>query len=86
MPKSAEAGFESFARSNPAAGRGWLRDNPALTAHGLGERVDDYCATAYVYCRDAQPVPRLDLASATADIARRPFEKKSDTEQMLGVV
>ncbi len=85
LPKSAEAGFESFARANPTAGRGWLRDNPALAAHGLGERVDDYCATAYVYCRDAQPVPRLDLASATADIARRPFERKSDTEQMLGV-
>ena len=85
LPKSAEADFESFATANPAAGRGWLRDNPALAAHGLGERVDDYCATAYVYCRDAQPVPRLDLASATADIARRPFEKKSDTEQMLGV-
>lgn len=85
LPKSAEAGFESFARANPAAGRGWLRDNPALAAHGLGERVDDYCATAYVYCRDAQAVPRLDLASATADIARRPFEGKSDAEQMLGV-
>ncbi|MBM4336069.1 MAG: DUF2961 domain-containing protein [Deltaproteobacteria bacterium] len=85
LPKSAESDFEKFARSNPAAGRGWLRDNPALAAHGLGERVDDYCATAYVYCRDVQPVPRLDLASATADIARRPFEKKSDTEQMLGV-
>lgn len=84
VPKSAEAGFEAFAIANPAAGRGWLRDNPALAAHGLGERVDDYCATAYVYCRDAQPVPRLDLASATADIARRPFEKKSDTEQLLG--
>lgn len=86
VPKSAEAELESFSRGNPAAGSGWFRNNPAVAAHGLGERIDDYCATAYVYCRDAQPVPRLDLAAATADIARRPFEKKSDTEQMLGVV
>jgi len=86
VPKSAEAEFEQFERGNPAAGRGWYRDNPALIAHGLGERIDDYCATAYVYCRDAQPVPRLDLDAATADIARRPFEKKSDTEQLLGAV
>jgi hypothetical protein len=85
VPKSAEAELESFSRGNPAAGRGWFRDNPAVAAHGLGERIDDYCATAYVYCRDAQPVPRLDLAAATADIARRPFEKKSETEQMLGI-
>ena len=85
VPKSAEADFERFARGNPAAGRGWLRDNPAVAAHGLGERIDDYCATAYVYCRDAQSVPRVDLEAATADIARRPFEKKSDAEQMLGV-
>ena len=63
-----------------------MRNNPAVAVHGLSERVDDYCATAYVYCRDAQPVPRLDLASATADIERRPYEAKSQTEQMLGVV
>ena len=86
VPKSAEAELERFERGNPAAGRGWHRDNPAVTAHGLGERVDDYCATAYVYCRDAQPVPRLDLAAATADISRRSYEEKSQTEQMLGVV
>jgi hypothetical protein len=86
VPKGAEAELERFARTNPAAGPGWLRNNPAVAAHGLAERVDDYCATAYVYCRDAQPVPRLDLAAATADIARRPYEEKSQTEQMLGVV
>ena len=70
----------------PAAGAGWLRNNPAVLAHGLAERVDDYCATAYLYCRDAQPVPRLELAAATADIARRPYEQASATEQLLGVV
>jgi hypothetical protein len=38
---------------------------------GLVERADDYCATAYLYCRDPQTVPRVDLASAIADIALR---------------
>ncbi|MEX2205726.1 MAG: glycoside hydrolase family 172 protein [Myxococcota bacterium] len=86
VPKGGEAEFERFQRTNPAAGAGWLRNNPAVAVHGLSERVDDYCATAYLYCRDAQPVPRLDVAAATADIARRPYEQKSQTEQMLGVV
>jgi len=86
VPKAAEAEFERFARTNPAAGAGWLRNNPAVAVHGLAERVDDYCATAYVYCRDAQSVPRVELGSATADIERRAYEGKSQTEQMLGVV
>ncbi len=86
VPKGAEAELARFERTNPAAGAGWLRNNPAVAVHGLAERVDDYCATAYVYCRDAQPVPRLDLAVATADIERRPYEARSQTEQMLGVV
>jgi hypothetical protein len=86
VPKGAEAEFERFQRTNPAAGAGWLRNNPAVSVHGLSERVDDYCATAYVYCRDAQPVARLDVQAATADIARRPYEQISQTEQMLGVV
>ena len=41
---------------------------------GLCERSDDYCATAYVYCREPQPVPRIDLAAARADLERRPYE------------
>jgi hypothetical protein len=86
VPKNAETELERFSLRNPAAGKGWYRDNPAVTAHGLGERVDDYCATAYVYCRDAQPVPRLDLAAATADISRRAFETKTQTELLLGTV
>jgi hypothetical protein len=45
-----------------------------LLAWGIAERTDDYCATAYVYCRDPQPVPRLDLDVARADIGRRDYE------------
>lgn len=72
-----------FEKTNPTAGTGWVRSNPALAARGIAERVDDYCATAYVYCRDVQPVPRLDLAAALADIERRPFESPSDTERVM---
>jgi hypothetical protein len=50
------------------------------------ERQDDYCATSFVYCRDAQPVPRLDLAAAIADIARRPYETPSPFEAALGML
>jgi hypothetical protein len=47
-------------------------DPPAL--FGICERVDDYCATAYVYCVNAQSVDRTDVQSALADIALRPYE------------
>jgi hypothetical protein len=73
----------NFEKANPPAGTGWIRSNPALAVRGIAERVDDYCATAYVYCRDVQPVPRLDVAAALADIERRPFESPSGTERAM---
>jgi len=41
---------------------------------GLAERVDDYCAVAFVMCAEPQPVPRVDIAAAIADIGRLPYE------------
>jgi D-arabinan exo alpha-(1,3)/(1,5)-arabinofuranosidase (non-reducing end) len=79
-----DAELESIERSNPAAGTGWLRDNPRVAAHGIAERVDDYCACAYVYCRDAQPVPRVDMKAALADIERRPYESPKPVEILMG--
>ena len=57
------------------AGNGLARPKrmPVL-AHGIVERRDDYCATSFVVCAEAQPVPRLDLAAALADIGRKPYE------------
>jgi D-arabinan exo alpha-(1,3)/(1,5)-arabinofuranosidase (non-reducing end) len=70
-----EAELEAYERTNPVAGEGWHRDiEHGILAWGITERVDDYCATAYVYCRDPQPVPRVDLAAALADIERRDYE------------
>jgi hypothetical protein len=80
-----EEAFERYARTNPAAGRGWARDpRPGMIAQGIAERVDDYCATAYVYCRDPQAVPRLDLPASLADIARRPYERPHPLEALFG--
>jgi len=80
------ADLDDVARANPAAGAGWASDNPAVLAHGIAERVDDYCACAYVYCRDAQPVPRLDPAAACADIERRAYESAQPIELLLGTI
>lgn len=46
-----------------------------MIAQGIAERVDDYCATAYVYCREPQAVPRLDVVAAVASISRRNYER-----------
>lgn len=71
-------------RTNPPAGAGWRhRPRPGVLAAGIVERRDDYCATAYVYCRDPQPVPRLDVTAMLADIARRPYEMAHPLEAFL---
>lgn len=77
----------AYAQSNPPAGAGILTAQGPLVAGGIYERVDDYCATAYVYCRTPQPVPRLDPSLALRDIARRPYEQPDPFEglmEMLG--
>jgi hypothetical protein len=76
-----EAEFAAYAEAHPVAGDGWLRDlAPGLLAWGIAERVDDYCATAFVYCTEAQAVPRVDVEAATADIGRFPYEEAGPTE------
>jgi hypothetical protein len=81
-----EQEIERYSRTNPPAGEGWIRQvRPPLLAWGIAERVDDYCATAYVYCREPQAVPRADVAAALADIERRPYETPSGMEQLAGL-
>ena len=43
-----------------------------VKAFTLYERSDDWCATGFAYCAEAQAVPRLDVATATADITGVP--------------
>jgi Protein of unknown function (DUF2961) len=78
-----EAEIERYERTNPVAGEGWSRDVPGLLAWGIAERVDDYCATAYLYCLDAQAVPRVDLGTVLADIERRDYEPVLPQERLF---
>lgn len=76
FPGGDVAARSAYEATNPAAGRGWMElgsTNPIIW--GIAERVDDYCATAYVYCVEPQPVPRLDPALALADIGLRSYER-----------
>jgi hypothetical protein len=69
--------------SGRIAGTGEFRRFPEgspLIASGIFERSDDYCATAFTVCERAQPVPRLDLESALADVDRLPYEKADELE------
>jgi hypothetical protein len=82
-----EEQLAAYEKTNPVAGEGWVRGrHPAMLAWGLAERVDDFCATAYVYCRDPQPVPRVDVAAVTADIERRHYEPTNPAELLAGVI
>jgi len=76
-----DAELEAYNESNPVAGEGWMKGlHPGMLAWGIAERVDDYCATSYVYCRDPQPVPRLAIDVALADIGRLPYETAASFE------
>jgi hypothetical protein len=78
--------FERYRETNPAAGRGWFeRPSPGVRAFAIAERRDDYCATAFVYCKEPQPVPHLDLKAALADLGRRPYETAHPMETVFGL-
>lgn len=79
-----EEKMAAYEKTNPIAGLGYLRNlSPDLLAFGLVERVDDYCATAYVYLRTPQSVPRVDVQAAVADVSRLSFETPHPMEAML---
>jgi hypothetical protein len=61
-----EAALALFRDGLTTAGDGWLEGR--FGAFTLYERSDDWCATGFAYCRDAQPVRRVDVGVATADL------------------
>jgi len=81
VPKGAEHLVEEWGKRFTLAGNGWVTGgdlaNSPLHAFAIAERIDDYCAAAFVYAREPQSVPRLDVAAAIADIGRRDYERKS---------
>jgi hypothetical protein len=83
FPTGREAERDAYVSTHPLAGNGWFDATPGLCGAGLFERVDDYSAAAFVYLRDAQPAPRVDVAAATADLARRGHEQADPLEAFL---
>jgi hypothetical protein len=83
--KGQEAEADAYFARQPPAGRGVLRNMlPGVAAFAICERVDDYCATAFVYCRDVQAVPPVGVAAAAADLDRRSYESANVMESLLG--
>ena len=80
IPKGQEEKMDQLVKTNPIAGQGWNIIKGPIHAMGIFERIDDYCATAFVYLQKPQKAPRLDLALALADIERRPYEKREPFE------
>lgn len=72
-----DALFETFKKNHPAADLGWL-DFGDLLGTGIYERSDDYCATAFVYCRHPQPVARFKTDMAIRDIGWLPIEAQPE--------
>jgi hypothetical protein len=60
-----------LAKTAQTIGGGWYEhpEDSIYDANALYEREDDYCATAFVYLTTPQPVPDVDVALATADLA-----------------
>ncbi|MDQ1520847.1 MAG: hypothetical protein QOI55_1920 [Actinomycetota bacterium] len=80
-----DAEMDAYLATNPPAGAGWARTPRAgVLGMGICERVDDYCAAAFVYLRSVQAVPPVDIASATAGIERRDYERPSEIESLFG--
>ena len=76
-----DAEQDAYLKTNPPAGKGWMeRSRPGILGAGICERVDDYCATAFVYCSVPQAVPALDVAGAAADVERRDYEQPDPLE------
>jgi hypothetical protein len=79
LPPGSDATKEAIDAAGIVCGTGWTAHRPALggVVRECAERVDDYCATAYAYLRDVQGVAPVDVAAATADVGRLPYERGS---------
>jgi hypothetical protein len=71
FPSGHEAEMAAIEDSGRLAGDGWRRIGGGTFTFGIVERIDDVCATAYVYCREPQRVERVDLTGAVADLERQ---------------
>jgi hypothetical protein len=77
-----DAAKEHEQRRPHAANWWWNESDGETPIGGLAERVDDYCSTAFVYCRDPQSVPVPTTDDAVADIEFRPAEREEREEKL----
>jgi hypothetical protein len=78
------ATMDAYFATNPIAGTGVPEPMGPGLLFAICERVDDYSAAAFSYCRVAQPVPRVDPTAAAADLERRSYESASPMESLPG--
>lgn len=78
-----DAEMAAYEATNPLAGNGWFPARNGVAGMGLFERVDDYAAAAFIYCREAQSVPRVHGAAASADLVRHAYEVADPLEAWL---
>jgi len=83
FPEGQEELAASYRATNPPAGPGPVRDRPDVAEMGIYERVDDCCATAFVYCERAQEVRECDVTLARADVTRLPYEHPDPDEELF---
>jgi hypothetical protein len=82
IAKGDEEKREFVEANHPLAGPGWQgRRGEIIEDWGIAERVDDYCATAFVYASVVQPVPRYPASLATDDVERKPYEEPGPFEK-----
>ena len=84
FPPGHEAEMAAIEDSGRLAGEGWQQIGGSGFTFGIVERIDDVCATAYVYCHEPQRVERLDLDGGVSDLERRPYESV-DPMESLGI-
>lgn len=78
LPPGGEATKDEIDAAGIVAGSGWRHlGKPWGEWFAVCERVDDYCATAYVYCQQVQPVPRVEVTAAVADVGRLAYERQA---------
>jgi hypothetical protein len=76
-----EPDFDAYAATNPPAGTGPTLGG-RVHAHGIFERRDDYCAAAFVYCRQPQAVEPVEPGPVLADIGRLDYESARPLERL----
>jgi hypothetical protein len=77
FPAGQDADWNAFRASHQPAAGGWLGGSSEhAPAFGLYERSDDWCATAFTYCLEPQPVEPCALTDAIADLPKSRRELK----------